>query len=106
MNAQIVFIKEWTPEVLLFLWAFAQSLILEYVPYVKEWYHGLEPRWKRFSQAIGLGLMAAFIMLLACTNILGGISCDEVGVVNVIVVWILALAANQGTHSIFKKDGS
>ena len=106
MNAQIVFVEEWTPKVLLLLWAFAQSLILEYFPYAKEWYQGLEKRWKRFVQAIGLALMAVLIMVLACTNILGGISCDQVGVVNMIALWIGSLAVNQGTHLVFKKDSS
>lgn len=106
MNAQIVFIEEWTPETLLFIWAVAQSLILEYFPYAREWYDGLEKRWKRFSQAIGLALAAVLIMVLACTDILGGITCDQVGVVNIVMLWIGSLVVNQGTHLVFKKDSS
>lgn len=104
MNAQVVFVEEWTPRVLVAIWAFAQSLILEDFPYAKEWYAKLEPRWKRFVQAIGLAIAAVLIMVLACTDILGGITCDKVGIINMVVLWIGGLAMNQGTHLIFKKS--
>ena len=106
MFLQSIIVEQWTPGVLLMLWGVAQSLILEYVPGVSDRYHKLDKQWKRFSQAIGLFLVSALVLALACTDVLGGISCDQDGVIYLIVVFLLSLTTNQTTHLIAKKDSS
>jgi len=104
MNSiQAIVEAEWTPEVLLFLYGVVQSLVLEYVPYVKDWYGGLEEQWKRFSQAVLLFVITLVVFGLACADIVGGLSCDRVGIVNILLAFFLALIANQTTHRVFKK---
>lgn len=104
MFAQEIVIADWTAAILLTLWSVAQALILEYVPYVSEWYEKLEKKWKRFVQAIGLLVVSAAVYGLACGDIIGGIACNQAGVIQMILVWIWALTANQTTHMLTKKD--
>lgn len=103
MSFQVIYAGEITPQALLIIWGVLQSLALEYVPYLKDWYGGLDEQWKRFSQAISLAVIAAVVMLLACYDILGGIACDQGGFIQLFFVWISALVANQTTHKVFKK---
>lgn len=104
MNFQAIVVEQWTPEILLMLWGIAQSLILEYVPGVSGWYVKLDRQWKRFSQAAGLLIVSALVFALSCADVLGGISCDQGGVIGLLVIFILGLMANQTTHLIAKKD--
>ena len=106
MLAQSIIVEQWTPEILLMLWGMAQSLVLEYVPGVSSKYAGLDKQWKRFSQAIGIFLISALVLALACTDVLGGISFDQGGVVRLLGVFFLSLFANQTTHLIVKKDSN
>ena len=103
--SQPIIIESWTAQVLLTVWAILQSLILEYVPYASDWYGKLDKRWKRGVQALGLLLVSAGVYGLACADIIGGISCDQNGVILMSLTWIWALVANQTTHLIVKKDG-
>jgi hypothetical protein len=106
MLAQDIVIERWTPELLLLVWGFLQSIILEYLPGVAPWYHKKEPQWKRFIQLIGLAFVSVLVVVLACTDVLGGIACSRGGVIDVVVVFLLSLTTNQTTHLIFKKNGS
>ena len=106
MFLQSIIVEQWTSGILLMFWGVAQSLILEYVPYVSGWYFKLSKQWKRFTQAIGLFVVSALVFGLACTDVLGGISCDQDGVVLMLGVFLLSLISNQTTHLIVKKDSS
>lgn len=106
MFAQDIVIDRWTPELLLLGWGVLQSLILEYIPGVSTWYNKHDKQWKRFIQAIGLALASVLVVVLACTDVLGGIACDRGGIVVVVTVFILGLMSNQSTHLVFKKNGS
>jgi hypothetical protein len=106
MNFQAIVVEQWTPGILLMAWGIAQSLILEYAPGVSDWYSGLDKQWKRFSQAIGLFLVSVLVLVLACTDVLGGIACDQGGAIELFTVFILGLISNQTTHLIVKKDSS
>lgn len=104
MFLQSIIVEQWTSGILLMLWGAAQSIILEYVPYVSGWYAKLDKQWKRFTQAIGLFLVSVLVFVLACTDVLGGISCDQDGVILLLGVFFLGLMSNQTTHLIVKKD--
>jgi O-antigen/teichoic acid export membrane protein len=104
MFMQEIAIENWTATALLTIWSVAQSLILEYVPYISEWYEKLEKKWKRFVQAAGLFVVSAAVFGLACGDIIGGIECNQAGVIEMLLVWIWALMANQTTHALIKKD--
>lgn len=104
MFLQSIVVEQWTPEILLMLWGVAQSIILEYGPGVSDWYSKLDKQWKRFSQAIGLFLVSVLVLVLACTDVLGGIACDQGGVIRLIGVFLLSLITNQTAHLIVKKD--
>ena len=106
MFLQSIIVEQWTPGILLMLWGIAQSLILEYVPGVSDRYAKLSKKWKRFSQAIGLFLVSGGVLALACTDVLGGITCNQDGAIQLLGVFILSLMANQTTHLIVKKDSS
>ena len=103
MLLQDIVIERWTPELLLLIWGFLQSIILEYVPYVAPWYHKQYEQWKRFIQAIGLALVSVLVVVLACYEVIGGIGCNRGGVIEIITVFILGLMSNQSAHLIFKK---
>jgi hypothetical protein len=100
---QAIVVEQWTPEILLLIWGVFQSLALEYIPKLSDWYGGLGEDWKRFTQAIGLAVVSILVLVLACNDIVGGIACDQAGIVEVFIVWILGLMANQTTHRVFKK---
>ncbi len=106
MLLQDIVIEQWTPELLLLVWGFLLSIILEYLPGVAPWYHKKNPQWKRFIQLIGLALMSVLVVALACTDVLGGIACSRGGVIEVVFVFLLSLATNQTTHLAIKKDRS
>ena len=99
-------LENWTPQFLLTFWAIAQSLILEYVPYVSEWYSALAKKWKRFIQAAGLLVVSLIVFGLACGDIVEGLECSQAGIIEIFLVWIWALMANQTTHLLAKKDGA
>lgn len=103
---QAIIVEQWTPGILLMLWGVAQSLILEYVPGVSGWYAKLDKQWKRFSQAVGLLLVSVLVFALSCTDVLGGITCDQNGAIGLFTIFILGLIANQTTHLIAKKDSN
>jgi hypothetical protein len=102
---QAITVEQWSAELLLVVWGIAQSLILEYVPYVAPWYAKLDKKWKRLTQALALFVISAIVILLGCYDVIGGVACDQNGIVAFLWVWILALIANQTTHLVVKKDG-
>lgn len=103
---QSINVTEWTPEVLILIWGVAQSLFFEYVPRVKDLYGKLDAQWKRLVQAFGLLLVSFLVLVLACTDVIGGITCDQAGAIDLFIVWIFGLMANQTTHLVFKKKSA
>lgn len=83
------------------------SLGFSYLPKLKDWYDTKTPTEKRGIMALCLLGVAAAFFGLACAGWLSGLSerfgipvvtCDWVGVVDLVVAYVLALGANQGVY--------
>jgi len=87
-----------TPEFLAMVAGVVLSLAFSYIPGLKSLYDPLSGVWKRVVMA-GLLLVVALVLFgLGCAGILGGVSCDKSGVIQLISVFIAALMANQSTY--------
>ena len=106
MQVTNVTIEQVTPEVLLLLVGFLQSLFFEYVPGVAPWYAKRDEVQKRGIQALLLFLITILVFALACTSILESLACDQNTAITLFITWILALMANQTGHRVFKKRSS
>ena len=92
-----------TPEQLIAIGAAALSLLLEYLPPFSNWYEGLEPGYKRLFMAGLLFVLVGVIFGLSCAGLLGVFVCSWVGAGTAFVIWLEAIAINQGVHLVFKK---
>jgi hypothetical protein len=104
MFAQAIEVKEFTPELLIFLLGIVQSLFFEYVPKVEEWYGALGDKFKRLLQAGVLLVITLAIFGLGCADIVGGVECSNDSLYGLVFVYFLALTANQTTHRVFRRE--
>lgn len=86
----------------------ALSLVLAYIPKVKDWYDPLDSQLKASIMALLLLVTCAAIFALSCGGIVElGVVCNKQGAFDLVQVYILALIANQGAYLIavrpFKK---
>lgn len=78
------------------------SLAFSYAPGLNTRFAALPPETKRLIMAGLLLVVSGYAFLEACTGIalLGVVvTCDQVGAVGLVRVYILALVANQGTYA-------
>ena len=92
-----------TPEQLIAIGAAALSLLLEYLPPFSKWYETLSPGYKRLFMAGLLFVLVGAVFGLSCAGLLAVFVCSWVGAGAAIVVWLQAIAINQGIHLVFKK---
>ena len=90
-----------TPESLALLAGAVLSLIFSYVPGLNSKFAGLQPEVKRSIMAGLLLVVAVVCYLLGCAGfITTGISCTQEGIVQLAMIYVLSIVANQGTFSI------
>lgn len=96
---------EITPEFLAMVAGAVLSLAFSYIPGLKSLYDPLSGVWKRVVMA-GLLLVVALVLFgLGCAGIVGGVSCDKSGVIQLVSVFIAALMANQSTYLLAGSNG-
>ena len=76
-----------------------QSIILEYVWFIKNWFQALEPGQKRFVNAVGLTGITALIYGLSLGGVIDSFSPDLAGAIKAAGVLVGALTVTQGFHS-------
>ena len=85
------------------------SLVLEYVPGLKNLYGKYDKTQKRAMMALLLFVVMFAAYGLSCAGWLEGlwpglaVTCDQAGWQVLIRSYILALVANQGTHGLYKR---
>jgi hypothetical protein len=98
-----------TPEQLALLLGAILSLVFAYFPWVKDWFDGLDSVWKPLLNA---GLLLALALALVglghgvgiCLNLLDYFECSQVGVIDALLVWLLALVGNQAAYLTFVRQ--
>jgi hypothetical protein len=79
------------------------SLLFGYFPVLESWFSGLETGKKRLIMAGLLLAVSAGIFGLSCWKIIDPVVvCDQVGLVGLVKVFVLALIANQATFTLTK----
>lgn len=90
-----------TPALLASIAGVLLSLIMSYVPGLKDWYDGLTAQSKQLVMLGLLLLVSVGVFLLSCGALVQyGVTCDVAGAWGLIQVFIAAMIANQGTYSI------
>lgn len=93
-----------TSETLVVLAGTVLSLVFEYVPGVEKWYGGLDSQQKRIVMAGVVIAVAAALLGLSCANSPYVLTeCTPEGSWNLLGLVVMALAANQAVHRLFKK---
>lgn len=90
-----------TPEILAGIAGAIISLLFSYIPGLSTWFAALGEEVKRLVMA-GIMLAAVIaIWLMSCGGLLSsGVVCDQVGLMQVAWIYILAVMANQGIYKI------
>lgn len=95
-----------TPEILVGFAGGLLAVIFEYVPGIAPWYEKLAPEFKRLMM---LGLLVAVALAVygaSCAGWVEAVTCDELGVMQLGWMILVAIGVNQGVHRIGKKpDG-
>jgi hypothetical protein len=80
--------------------AIVLSLLFSYVPGLNTWYAALTGEWKRVGMAVLLLLTAGAVFGLSCAQVLTYVTCDQVGAIGLVKIFVAALIANQATFVI------
>jgi hypothetical protein len=89
-----------TPEQLIVLLGAVLSLVFAYFPWVKDWFEGLDSVWKPLLNA-GLLLVLALVLVgLGCIDFVDYFECSTAGLIEALIVWLLAVVANQATYAV------
>jgi hypothetical protein len=97
--------EKWTSELLSSSAGILLSLIFTYVPWVSDWYEELEAKYKQLVMLAALLAVSGAVYGFSCLEWLKlNITCDQVGAVELLKVFIAALIANQGVYLLTRKD--
>lgn len=100
-NAQVE-LPPLSPELLAMVAGAILSLGLSYIPGLNSWYAGLAEDVKKFIMLVLLAVASIGVLAVSCAPLLGMVfvECTTAGAVQVLVVFIAALIANQSVHRI------
>ncbi len=93
-----------SPELLVAVAAGMLAVAFEYIPGLHPRYDALSPEWKRLVMLGMLILVCLGAFGLGCAGKLA-VSCDADGALYLLGLLAVAIAANQGVHSIGKRSG-
>jgi len=81
------------------------SLVFEFFPKVKQWFETKTPEQKRAVNAFALFVIVAVVFAGGCLNLFQSESlfCDAQGAFQMVVIYLQAIAVNQGVHKLFKR---
>jgi hypothetical protein len=98
--------NELTPELLAAGGGVLLSLFFHYIPGLRVQFDKLDPQQKALSMAAAILVLAVGAFALNCGGYLGlGIECSDQGFFDLMWLYIVALTANQSTHSLAKNRG-
>ena len=89
-----------TPEQLVVLLGAVLSLVFAYFPWVKDWFDGLDSKVKPLLNAGLLLALALALVGVSCTGLAYYFECSTTGLVEALIVWLLAVVANQATYAV------
>jgi len=76
------------------------SLCFNYIPGLREKYGALDDVKKSWIMGLALLVGVGLIILVSCTNLWGLMTCDKVGFVDIIKLFLIALVTNQSTYKL------
>jgi hypothetical protein len=76
------------------------SLCFNYIPGLREKYGALDDVKKSWIMGLALLVAVGLIILVSCTNLWVLMTCDKVGFVDIIKLFLIALAINQSTYKL------
>jgi hypothetical protein len=86
------------------------SILFEYVPGLRSWYGALKDNLQRLIMLGLLVVVAGVIFGWNCSGWFSGkipaVSCDQVGVQELVWLLVIAVASNQATHRILPKSNN
>jgi hypothetical protein len=81
------------------------SLLMSYIPGFATWYQPLSAEWKRFTMLIGLIVVVGATYGISCSGFIVSVTCDIIGVKELVLSFAAALLLNQGTFLMSPKVG-
>jgi len=93
-----------TPEQLALLLGAILSLVFAYFPWVKDWFDGLDSVWKPLLNAGLLLVLALALVGLGCLDLVDYFACSQSGLLEALIVWLLALIGNQAAYLAFVRQ--
>lgn len=88
----------WTDAALLAAVGGLFSVLTNWVPKFNVWYQGLSQEWKRGFQLILMAVVSGGVFALSCYDWLVIVPCSELGVKEVLAVFIMTLVGNQTAY--------
>ncbi len=81
------------------------SLVFEFFPFVKSWFENLSAEQKRAYNAYALLAIVAVLFGGVCGGLFvaEGFACDVPSAWQMLVIYLQAIAVNQGVHKLFKR---
>ena len=89
-----------TPATLAMIAGAALSLLFSYFPGLNTWFATLEPATKRLVMAGMMLAVAGAVFGLGCAGIVSGVACSRDGALNLVMIYIMALTANQAAYAV------
>ena len=92
-----------TPEFLSVAGAALLAVLFDWFPGLRTWFDGLSVDQKRQTAGGLVVLVVALVYGLQCANLLQtGLTCDQVGLSQIVYTALIALGVNQGFHLLTK----
>lgn len=88
----------WTSAALLAAVGGFFSILTNWVPKFNVWYQGLSQEWKRGFQLGLMVLVSGGVLALSCYDWLSIVACSELGIKEVLAVFIMTLVGNQTAY--------
>ena len=89
-----------TPATLAMIAGAALSLLFSYFPGLNTWFATLSPATKRLVMAGMMLAVAGAVFGLGCAGIVSGVACSRDGILQLVMIYILALSANQSAYAV------
>jgi hypothetical protein len=93
-----------SPEELALLLGAILSLVFAYFPWIKDWFDDLDSVWKPLLNAGLLLVLALALVGLNCIDLANYFECSYAGLVDALIVWVLALIGNKLAYEVLVRQ--
>jgi hypothetical protein len=93
-----------TAATLIVIWGIVQSFALEYLPWIKDWFDGLEVRKKKTVNAAGILVVVVVAYVLSLADVVNAFTPDAEGLAAAVTAYFVSLGVAQGVHSGTKRS--